>query len=416
MHRSSCSSAGPSTPSVLRGFRRWLTALALAGTSLVAADWPHWLGPNGNNRAPADGFDPDLAKYGEAWTAAIGKGYASVAVAEGRAFCLGHDGQGNETVFAFDAASGKQLWKLTYPAELLPRMHPGGPNATPTVAGKQVLTLSKDGQLHCLLAADGTKRWSVRLPSILGADVPQWGFGSSPVVDGNRVYISAGKLACLDLESGKSIWVSPEARPAAYATPVPFVAGGRRYVAAMNGRGLSIHDADDGAEVAHRPLKAQFDLLAPTPLIVDAGKRVFISANASSELLDFDGKSLTVVWTTTELRNALNNSVIADGTIYGIDGRQGTAACRLVALNLADGKTVWAKDQFGYGTTIGVGDTLLALTETGELVAARLSTAGYTELGRRQVLGKTCWTTPTLAAGRIYARNDQGQLVCLARK
>jgi outer membrane protein assembly factor BamB len=176
---------------------------------------------------------------------------------------------------------------------------------------------------------------------------------------------------------------------------------------------LSVLSAADGAELAHRPLKAAFDLLAPTPIVLDQGGRIFISANASSELLAFDGKTLNVVWETRELKNALNNSVAVNGTIYGIDGRQGTPNCRLVALNLADGRVLWTKDGFGYGTTIGVGDTLLALTEGGELVTAKLAPAGYAELGRLQILGKTCWTTPTVAHGRIYARNDEGALVCL---
>src|SRR5690606_27150662 len=153
---------------------------------------------------------------------------------------------------------------------------------------------------------------------------------------------------------------------AAYATPVPFTRNGVSFIAAMNGKGLSVLSAKDGAELAHRPMTAQFNLLATCPVVLDQGNRIFMSGNASSELLTFDGKTLTPVWTGKDIRNALNESIVVGDTIYGIDGRQGTPA-RLVAVNLADGTLRWARDNFGYGTTIGIGDALLALTETGEL-------------------------------------------------
>ncbi len=401
------------TPTI-RPLAASLLLLGLGFNFVTASDWPHWLGPDGSNRTKDAAFQADLAKYKPAWEARIGKGYSSVIVAGGKAFAMGHDEKTGETVFCFDAATGKELWKHAYPAELLPRMHPGGPNASAAVAGNRVLTLSKDGQLFCLNVKDGTKVWEAKLPAAMGVQVPQWGFGSSPVVHGQQVLVSAGKVIALELATGKTVWVSKEEHTPAYATPVPFEMSGQPYIAAMNGKGLSVLSGKDGTELGHRPLKAQFDLLAPTPIVLDQGKRIFISANASSEVLAFDGKSLSLVWETKELKNALNNSVAVNGTIYGIDGRQGTPNCRLVAMNQADGKVLWTKDAFGYGTTIGVGDTLLALTETGELVTAKISPTAYTELGRMQILGKTCWTTPTVANGRIYARNDQGALVCLA--
>ena len=396
-----------------------LSALAaltvvLTVSSLSAADWPHWLGPNGDNVAPGgEKFDADLSKWKVAWKASVGRGYSAITVAGGRAYTLGHDEKAQETVSCLDAKSGAVRWQHAYDAQLLPAMHPGGPNATPTVDGDRVLTVSKDGQVFCLSADKGAVLWQAKLTE-LGLALPKWGFASSPVVDGDRVLFAAGKVAALDLATGKLLWTSKNDYQAGYTTTIVFQREGKKFIAALDGKGLCVLAGADGAEIARHPFKAMFDMTATTPYAVAQGNRLFISGNTSAELLGFDGTKLTPVWTTTELKTSLNNTVLAGDVLYGIDGRQGSANSRLVSVQLADGKVNWAQANFGYGSLIGVGSTLLALTEGGELVTSKASPKGYEELGRQQVLSKTCWTTPVFAQGRIYVRNDRGEVVCLS--
>ena len=392
---------------------RWAALGLLLAPTLSAADWPHWLGPNGDNIAPVTGkFEADLSKWKVAWKANVGRGYSAVTVVGKHAYTLGHDEKSQETIYCLDAASGKELWKHAYDAQLLPAMHPGGPNATPTVHANRVLTLSKDGQLFCLSTDQGKVMWSTKLTD-QGLTLPRWGFASSPVVDGNRILIAAGKVIALDLATGKLLWSSKNEYHPGYTTAVVFERDGRKFIAALDGKGLSVLAGQDGNEITRRPYKATFDMIATTPYALAKGNQLLISGNTSAELLDFDGTKLTPAWTSTELKTSLNNTVLAGDVLYGIDGRQGSGASRLVAMTLTDGKVNWSQANFGYGSLIGVGPTLLALTETGELVSAQASPKGYQELGRQQVLGKTCWTTPVFAQDRIYVRNDRGEVVCL---
>jgi hypothetical protein len=68
---------------------------------------------------------------------------------------------------------------------------------------------------------------------------------------------------------------------------------------------------------------------------------------------------------------------------------------------------LWSKEGFGPGNVILSGDRLLALSDKGELVIIAAEPDGYKELARADVLEGKCWSTPTLADGKIYARSTK---------
>lgn len=399
-----------------------LQAFLIAGmltfaASLHASDWPRWLGPTGDNIAPeAENFDPDLSKWNIAWKTNVGLGYSSIAVVGDRAYTMGHDKKGKEIVHCLNAATGEPIWKYEYEAPLLPHLHTGGPNATPTIIGNKVITLSKNGLVFCFSADKGEVLWKANLLEIFSIKLPQWGFASSPYIDGDNVLFCGGKACALALETGKVVWTSTTAYlPAGYATSPVFEVDGKKFVAALDGKGLSILSATDGSEITRHPVKALFDMNATTPFILASGKRIFISCTVQSEMLGFDGKKLTPIWASREMRNTMNNGVIQNGTIYGVSGEQQNSTDSLMSIKEADGTENWSQQSIGYGTMIAVGKTLLVLTEKGELISVKLDPAKYTEISRRKVLDEVCWTTPTYANGRIYLRNDKGDVVVLSK-
>src|SRR5262245_10999944 len=109
--------------------------LLLLAAPAVAADWPGWRGPRHDGVSTETGWRDTWPAGGPpvAWRANVGTGFSAVAVSGGRVYTLGNVDDA-DTVVCLDAATGKPVWKHTYPAPRDPNMFEGGPTATPTVA------------------------------------------------------------------------------------------------------------------------------------------------------------------------------------------------------------------------------------------------------------------------------------------
>src|SRR5438105_9449221 len=121
----------------------WLRSLALlvlAGAPAAAADWPQWLGPNRDSSTPET-----VSVWKEApkvlWRHSVGEGNGSPVVAGGRVFVHGKvKDQNQEEVVAYDAASGRELWRVAYERARFTSLYGNGPRATPAVADGRVYT------------------------------------------------------------------------------------------------------------------------------------------------------------------------------------------------------------------------------------------------------------------------------------
>src|SRR4051794_11736570 len=122
--------------------------------SARAEDWPQWRGPNRNGISQEKGWLEQFPAQSPptAWKASGGLGFSSLVVASGKAYTAGYAND-SDTVFCFDALTGKEIWKHSYPAELGDKFYEGGTTGTPTVEGDRLYWLSRWGDLFCFDAA-----------------------------------------------------------------------------------------------------------------------------------------------------------------------------------------------------------------------------------------------------------------------
>lgn len=390
-----------------------LFSLALP-LSAAAEDWPQWLGPNQNGITDEE-IEPEFG--GVVWRAEVGTGFSSMSIADGRVYTMGHEG-GMEIVWCLDAETGNPLWKHSYRAQLLPNLHEGGPAATPTVHRDSVFTLGKDGKAFCLNAKTGQIVWIADLLQLARmSKPPEWGFAGSPFIHGFNVVFEAGQTIALSQNTGEVVWQGRNYTPA-YGTPALLRAGLTNYLVSLKTEGLVVMD-EKGQTQAMAPWQTSFNTNASTPLI--DGDKIFVSTgyNRGCALFQFDPERqrLNKIYETRTMSNHMNASVLIDGHLYGFNGTAHRGPkTQFACIEFATGRPKWQEGGLGCGSVIaaGGGKYLIILTEFGEMVIAKPSPTGFEALTREQLLGGRCWTPPALANGRLYARNSDGDLVCVA--
>lgn len=391
----------------------FILAAALLGATARASDWPNWRGPDHNGVSTETGWVSQWPADGPKtlWKASVGTGFSSITVAGGRAYTMGNQGD-SDTVYCFEAATGKPVWKHSYACPVDPHYYEGGPSATPTIDQSRVFTLSKQGVVYCLDAEKGTVLWSKDAAREAGAATPTWGYAGSALAQGNLVIFNIGDSgAALDKTSGNVVWTSGKGA-AGYSTAVPCSFNGAAAVAILSAQGAFGVETKSGRQLWTYPFKTFSDMNI-ADLIV-SGNEVFMSAahEHGSALVRVQDGTAERVWEGTAMRNHINSSVLLDGYLYGVDGDAGGAAS-LKCVELATGNEKWDYKGLGSGALMAADHKLIVISDKGELVVAQASPQGFNPISRAQVLGGKCWTVPTLANGRIYCRNAKGDLVCL---
>jgi len=391
------------------------TFSALVSTHAAAADWPHYRGPalNGSTAEGIGGFPVGGPR--ELWRVQLGTGLSSVTVADGRVFSAGFK-EGREVLYCLSPANGRVLWKHSWPAKLGAYLFEGGPRATPTVDGDRVYMLGADGHVACVTAAGGKPVWEKNLVSDFGGIRPDWGFSGSPTIDGKNVILDSGgkgaSTVALNKLTGQPVWKSGDDE-AGYGSAVPATLGGTRRILILKADALVALDAADGSEAGRADWKTSYKINAATPLLT--GSRVVVSSayNHGAAAFDFSGGKPSQAWFTKSFNAHFNSPVQAGGSVFGVDGEAGKRRSAVVCLDLASGDEKWRAKPGTNGSLIVAGDKLLIMTEAGDLVVAAASGAAYRELARKKVLTGRCWVQPTLANGKVYCKNNTGELVAL---
>jgi outer membrane protein assembly factor BamB len=426
---------------------RSLIVMSVCCCSLAAFgdDWPQWMGPKRDNIWRETGIVEKFPAGGPKvlWRSEIAGGYSGPAVAGGKVFITDYVSQqdvkvdnferkeftGEERVHCLDEASGRILWTHKYPVKYT-ISYPAGPRCTPNVEDGRVYTLGAEGDLICLNIADGKVLWSHDLKVKYGTKAALWGYAAHPLLDGNKLLCLAGgegsHIVAFDKLTGEEIWKSSTSPETGYAPPTIFEFGGVRQLILFRPNAVSSVDPETGKEYWSVPYEASNGSAIMSPVMVN--DYLYVAGfNQRSLLLQMDPTKPAAKEIWRDKQNVIcpvnvQPFVIGD-VVYGFD-QKGV----MRALQIPDGKRLWesfaaiGKRPADSSTAFMIRheDRFVMFNESGELLLAKLSPEGYTEIDRVKVIDQTnnalgrevVWSMPAFANKHAYIRNDK-EIICV---
>jgi outer membrane protein assembly factor BamB len=421
----------------------WAGAVAVAGTVVSAADWPEWRGPNRDGMV--QGFEPPAVwpeTLTKVWSVTLPKGDASPALAAGKLFVTGRDGD-TEVVTALDVTTGKELWKDVYAAPFpsciyndeLGRYVDAGtygvggpvPKSTPLVREGRVYAYGVSGVISALNTNNGEVLWRKDAP--LGQGAPMVGSTMSPIIDNNLLFIhlpgsqaaikcpqlpasdARGPLTAYDSLTGQVRWTW-SGDGAAYGSPLVVTLGGTRQVVSITEKRIVGLAAATGKLLWERPLQSPDDQNIPSPILY---RDTIIYGALENPILAIRPVKSGDTWTTERVWENrshelfMNTPVLVGDTAYGFSYK---LKGHYFTLDARTGETLWAgPGRVGENVSIQLAaGFLLMLENNGELVVATPNGNTFDVVKRYTVANSQTWAHPIIDGKRIIVRGTDGTI------
>lgn len=437
---------------------------AAAGAAPAADAWPQFRGPAGDG--VADAATPPLTWSAEEnilWSVEVpGAGWSqpviwgdrvflTTAVAEeqlkprpgdwgpggGLGAFFGFSPKPPDTVYRWqvlclDADTGEILWETTAkqgkPTTATHRNNTYA-SETPVTDGERVIASFGAAGLYCY-DFSGALLWSRDLgshPMQLG-----WGTGSSPVLDGERVFLQCDNeresfLVALDKTSGEELWRVPRDEKSNWSTPYIWrnklrtelvTAGGTRIRSYDPATGALNWEMDGHGRTSITPVGDHERLYADSydKLTGRTGVLVAVRAGASGDVSLRPGEKSNehVAWGVPLSAYRVASPLLYRGRLHVLEQQSGIVRCfaaetgellyrdrlprgkAFTASPVAAGGRIYCVDQSGLTTVLEPGDGLKVLAEN--------------ELEQDMY-----WASPAVSGGTLFIRS-LGRLYCVAHR
>jgi outer membrane protein assembly factor BamB len=390
-----------------------IAAALAAGLAAQSAgpDWPQWRGPNRDGtlasfRAPSTWPDT-LTKR---WKVEVGTGYATPIVVGNRVYAFSRQ-DNDEVMRALDAATGKTVWEKRYAAPFTMNSatarHGPGPKSTPTFADGRLFTLGMTGVVTAWDAASGKELWKKPPPPV----EPIYHTAQSALVDRGLVIIhvgghNQGALTAFDAATGSVKWSWAGDGPS-YGSPIVANLGGTRQVVTLSQENLVGVSADTGELLWRAPFTARSTTNSVTPLVY--GQTVIISGQgkpltAYAIAKRNDQWTAEVAWENPQAQLSFSNPVLVGDALFSLTPLN---SGQFFWVDAKTGTTLWrsAPRQAGNASIVRTADLLFVLKEDGDLMIARSSPSGFEPLKTYTVADSATWAAPVISGNRVFVKD-----------
>jgi outer membrane protein assembly factor BamB len=394
-----------------------IIVLLITFSTGYSQDWPCFHGADRTNKSAETGLLKEWPAGGPAlvWTVTgLGDGYSSISVADGLIYTAGQSAN-QSFVYCYDL-SGKLVWKKpngpAWTTSLSWASSYTGSRSTPTFDDGVVYCLSESGRLAAMDAKTGKEKWTRELTKEFEAEIPEYGYSESVLVDGKNLYLKpAGKKGyqvCLDKLTGKTLWVN---------TDIPGTIGYNSGVIHENGgyRQLVTASSDFyyGIDTRSGKLLWKFNFVNQRELnLTDAvcfNEYVLLTSGygMGSMLIRLKpvpaGLNAEQVWKSDLMDNHHGGVILHNGFLYG----SGSNSKGWFCLDFLTGKQAWKAE--GKGSVTFADGMLYTLDEkSGTMRLVKAIPEKYEKTGEFRVPkgGESMyWAHPVVSGGRLYVRH-----------
>lgn len=447
-----------------------LTLFLACSTTALAGNWSHWRGDNGNGvsgsaapptewsstknvkwkvRIPGQGSGSPIIWEDKVYvvsgvpatteraTAAVPSTATPVPnqqsdrqrKGQGRSRSRSGGGRGGAplqvlqfTVFCFDRATGKQLWKrVAVEAKPHERTHSTNnfASASPCTDGRHVYASFGSRGLYCY-TMDGHLVWE---RNDLGKMQTRnsFGEGSSPTLFGDKIIVpwdheGQSSISALDKATGKTIWKTERDEPTCWATPLIIEYDGKQQVI-MNGQtNARSYDLDTGRELwrcggqTERPVASA---VADGGLVyIGSGhKGAFLAAFRPNGQGNVEGTE-SVIWTIDHDTPDIASPLLSSGRLYFHKAKLGVLTC----VDAVSGKLHFGPERVPgldtiYASPIAADGQVFLTSRNGTTVVIKDSDAF--EIVATNSLGETVDATPAPVDNELFIRGAE-HLFCIS--
>jgi outer membrane protein assembly factor BamB len=443
-----------------------LLACLSFSSAALAENWPSWRGPNQDGSSGETGLPVKFSPTeGVRWAAEVPGLSASVPVIWGDNLFITApiDAEKKLVGLCYDKQTGKEKWRVTVSEGSEIQWDDKSNLASPSAVteGDRVYFLFANA-IAAACDFNGKIVWKRDFKETHGAFATQWTYGSSPALDGGKLYIQVlqrneafkfqekfekgtpGKdmssyILAVDPATGKDLW--KHIRPSlgstesleAFSSPIFTTYKGQRLMLISGGDTLTIHDAATGKEFSriatwNPPGEGynKFFRLVPSPVVGEGMAIVCAPKNSPIFAMPLDSKGETKpVWQTEPkgVTSDVPTPAFYKGKFYVLDGGKKILSC----LEPKTGKVLWSgelggKTKFESSPTV-VDDKVYCINFWGEVYVAKANTDKFELLGMNEMGNGTkpngnaasVRASVAVSDGCLYIRT-QDKLYCIGKK
>lgn len=378
-----------------------------------ASGWNQWRGPNRDGIVAGPVWPGSLGedRLEQMWKVDLPPSYSGPIVSDKFVFVTGTIDRTTEVVIALDRESGKARWRVEWPGALTVPFFAASNGSwirsTPAYDGESLFVAGMRDVLVSLNANTGEENWRVDFVEEFKTTLPSFGFVSSPLVDGDAVYVQAGaSVVKLEKETGKVLWRTLKDEggmmDSAFSSPSIATLVGKRQLLVQTREKLAGVNLESGDVLWQRviPSFRGMNILTPVPY----GDAVFTSSYQNKswlfEVAATDGKFETSEAWENNAQGYMSTPVVIEGHAYLHLQNQ-----RFTCINLATGERTWTSRPFGkYSSLVAQGSRILSLDQEGKLLLIEANPKSFELLDERTVSEDETWAHLAIEGEQLWVR------------